>query len=399
MDDRTRYVEDLKAFVRRNEPGLVETLSDLIRARTVNPPGDEELAARVVLDRLSRSGMGSRTFAPEPGRTSVVTEVGPETPRVLVAAHLDVVPAGEGWTSDPFEPVVREGRVYGRGACDNKGVAACLLALLPFLQERAGELSAGGIFAFVADEERGSLLGMEHLACLGLFDGVSGALIPDSPHNLDTVFISEKGLLVVDVLAHGKAAHGSTPELGSNAILHMFALLGRLDELGIARASHPLHSPATYNVGTIEGGDAPNIVPSKCTAQIDFRYLPDQSADEIVEGVRRLAEEVAAGRSEASFDVRVATSLPPARVTKDAAIVRAVQRATLTIVGREPAVDGMSGTTVAKQLIVKGIPAVSLAPGDPHVPHTSDEYVSIEELLAFSSILGVLLYDFAGELS
>ncbi|MFH0962553.1 MAG: ArgE/DapE family deacylase [Planctomycetota bacterium] len=394
MDDRARFLDDLTAFLSRNEPVLVETLCALIRAKTVNPPGNEEDAAAVVLERLAAAGLTPATYAAQPRRTNVLASFGPQTPRLLVAAHLDVVPPGDGWTTDPFEPVVREGKVFGRGASDNKGVAAALLTVLPFLLERSSSLSAGAIFAFVADEERGSVLGMEYLASRSLFDCVAAAAIPDSPHNLDTIFISEKGLLVLDIAAHGRAAHGSTPELGSNAILHLFALLRRFDELDIARARHPLHSPATWNLGTIEGGEAPNIVPAKCVAQVDFRYLPNQSADQILSQVRALAADVARTRPGASFEVSVANSLPPASVTGSSPIVRALSGAVRAVLGKAPAVEGMSGTTVSKQLIARGIPAVAFGPGDPNVSHTADEYIRVSELLSFASVLGLLLYNF-----
>jgi len=395
MDSARRtYIDELTAFLEDRRGALEEILCDLIRAKTVNPPGNEDLAAKVVMEALEETAIEVRTVEAEPRRTNVLAGVGPAPPVLLVAAHLDVVPAGEEWSGDPFEPVVSEGKVIGRGASDNKGVAAAMLALFPFLVEHADALGAGALFAFVADEEQGSRLGMDLLADQGCLDGVDSAIIPDCAGNMKTIYTSEKGLLHLTVTARGRAAHGSTPQLGSNAILHMLDLIARLEEIGLADATHPLHTPATWNVGMIEGGEAVNVVPAKCTTQIDIRYLPGQSADGITEALRRIADDVAAGKDECSFDIETTMHLTPAAVNDDAPIIGAVSEAAREILGAAPDVAGLSGTTVAKQLIYKGIDAVSFAPGDKNVAHTADEYVHIDELVQFAAVLGLLLYDF-----
>lgn len=391
---RRAYIDKLTAFLEERRGALEEILCALIRANTVNPPGNEDVAAEIVLEALRQVGVEGRTVEAQPRRTNVLVGVGPASPALLVAAHLDVVPAGEGWASDPFEPVVAEGKVTGRGASDNKGVAAAMLALAPFLVEHAGELGAGALLAFVADEEQGSRLGMDYLTDEGYFDAVDAAIIPDCEGNMLTIYTSEKGLLHLKVTAHGRAAHGSTPQLGSNAILHMLDLVARLDEIGLAEATHPLHTPATWNVGTIDGGQAPNVVPATCAAEIDIRYLPGQSADAITETLRRIADDVAAEKDECSFDIDTMMHLAPAAVNDNAPIIAAVSQAAREILGTAPDVAGLSGTTVTKQLVYKGIDAVSFAPGDKGVAHTADEYVCIDELVQFAEVLGLLLYDF-----
>ena len=395
MDDARRaFVDELNAFLEDNRNALQKILCDLIRAKTVNPPGDEHLAARLVCDAAARATVEATRHETQPGRTNVLLRLGRPTPLVLCAAHLDVVPPGEGWTGDPFEPRVEGDRVIGRGACDNKGIAAAMLALLPFLTAHADELAAGALFAFVADEERGSALGMEYLMREGLFDDVTAAWIPDSANHMRKIVVSEKGLLHLDVTAHGKAAHGSTPHLGSNAILHMMAFVRGIEDLGLDDAEHPLHSAATWNLGAIQGGEAPNIVPPTCTAQIDFRYLPNQSSKEILAAVRRLADEIAQREDDCAFDIEVADDLPPAASDEHSKLVATLAQATRDITGARPGIEGISGTTVAKQLLYRGIDAVGMSPGDPGVAHTADEWVSLDELSRFAAVLALLLYDF-----
>ena len=139
---------------------------------------------------------------------------------MLVACHLDVVPAGDDWKRNPFEAWIENGRIYGRGSSDNKGQMASMMAVAKFLKENESKLNGQFILAGVADEERGSALGLEYLLneC-----GIKAdfAIIPDVAHNMQLIDVTEKGTLFLEITSHGKQAHGSRPEMGVNAIWNM----------------------------------------------------------------------------------------------------------------------------------------------------------------------------------
>jgi Acetylornithine deacetylase/Succinyl-diaminopimelate desuccinylase and related deacylases len=269
--------------MQREEKEIVDLACKLINAKTENPPGDEILAVRIVEDFFQSLRIPCKIFEKVKNRANIVGYLGgkgewPSAPTLLVACHLDVVPAGDDWKRNPFEAWIEDGRIYGRGSSDNKGQMASMMAVARFLKEHESGLKGQLILAGVADEERGSALGLEYLLneC-----GIKAdyAIIPDVAHNMKLIDVTEKGALFLEITSHGKQAHGSRPEAGINAIENMMPLLERIKQLKFQKTSHPLHTPPTINLGSIHSGTAPNIVPALCKAQLDIRYLPDDSAD------------------------------------------------------------------------------------------------------------------------
>ncbi|NQT21644.1 MAG: M20 family metallopeptidase, partial [Planctomycetes bacterium] len=153
--------EQVERFVENRRDSILELLSRLVAAKTVNPPGDEHLAAEIMRDALEPAGIECTAFEKEPGRTNMVARIGSGRPKILVACHFDVVPPGSGWQTDPFAAVVRDGRVYGRGTSDNKGQLAVMLEVARLLKKNEDQLIGEVILVGAADEERGSGLGLE----------------------------------------------------------------------------------------------------------------------------------------------------------------------------------------------------------------------------------------------
>jgi succinyl-diaminopimelate desuccinylase len=362
---------------RRDE--LVVLLSDLIGQNTENPPGNEIAAARVVTDYLDSCGIPHESHEAEPGRTNVIGRVGDGPTTLFMAGHLDVVPAGDGWTRDPFKAEVEDGRLYGRGAGDNKGPTAALMLAARCLKEcfcLKGTLLA----AAVADEECGSVLGLDYLlkankVCADF------AIIPDIGGNMKTIDVAEKGLLQVEIVAYGKQAHGSTPEQGVNAIWHLIAALNKFRERGLPQVDHPLHGPATHNLGLIKGGAAMNVVPARATASLDIRWLPGQSVEELMEFINGILREVEAENDGARLEAVELGCMSPSDVAQDHPLVRIIQEEAKNVAGIDAHPIGIGGITVAKQLNESGIVAVGWGPGDHHCFHMADESVDIDELL------------------
>ena len=228
-------VDYVKNYMQSEEKEIVDLTCKLINARTENPPGDEILAVRIVEDFFQSLQIPYKIFEKTKNRANIVGYIGGRgerafAPTLLVACHLDVVPAGDDWKRNPFEAWIENGRIYGRGSSDNKGQMASMMAVSKFLKENESKLKGQFILAGVADEERGSTLGLEYLLneC-----GIKAdfAIIPDVAHNMQLIDVTEKGTLFLEITSHGKQAHGSRPEMGINAIWNMIPLLERIKHL------------------------------------------------------------------------------------------------------------------------------------------------------------------------
>jgi acetylornithine deacetylase/succinyl-diaminopimelate desuccinylase family protein len=389
-------VDYVKKYMQGVEKEIVDLACKLINAKTENPPGNEILAAHIVEDFFKSLQIPYTIHEKIAGRTNIAGYIGhkeghPSAPALLVACHLDVVPAGDDWKRNPFEAWIENGRIYGRGSSDNKGQMAAMMAVAKFLKENESRLKGRFILIGVADEERGSTLGLEYLLneC-----GIKAdyAIIPDVAHNMQMIDVTEKGALFLEITSHGKQAHGSRPETGINAIWNMIPLLERIKQLKFQKTSHPLHTPPSLNLGSIHSGTAPNIVPALCRAQLDIRYLPDESADTIIRNIQNIIKEVETQYS-AKFDLRVISNQPPTAVPINNPLVELISKHTLAVLGTRPEPKGMSGATVTKQLIQKGIIAVGFGPGDETEAHATHESISIKELVDFAQIMALIALD------
>jgi succinyl-diaminopimelate desuccinylase len=213
-------------------------------------------------------------------------------------------------------------------------------------------------------------------------EGVSALLIGESTHH--DVVVAHKGALWVEVICYGKTAHGSTPDQGVNAIVHMNRFLNALlDRFELVYEPDPLLGHPTFNVAVIEGGVKTNVVPDRCSVQIDFRTVPGQRHEDIVTALNRLLDEL--HEEDATFrgEVRVFNDLPPVGTDPDDPFVQTVVHSVREVVGRDPAVRGMNGYTDGAALAPphSPVPLVILGGGDDHMAHQPDESVELEAFL------------------
>jgi succinyl-diaminopimelate desuccinylase len=371
-----------------HRPQLTELLADLIRARTVNPPGNEIAAARPLAAFFDRFGIPHESFEAAPGRANIIGRVGGGGKTLLLPGHLDTVPAGDGWSCPPFEPTVANGRMYGRGTMDNKGPLAAIALTAACLKECA-DLKGTFLAAGVADEETGSALGLEWLMQEKLVRA-DYAIVPDCGGEMRDIDVAEKGLLHIKVLSHGRQAHGSTPQRGVNAIWNLIALLERVRAAGLPAAPHDLLTPPTCNLGMVSGGVAPNVVPASASAVLDFRFLPGQRAEEYVARLQEIALAVEREVKDARFDIQLMQTLPATEVARDNPLVAVITETVLQTTGRPARLTGLSGATVTKQLISRGVAAVGFGPGDASLAHMADEYIDLEQLLQFARVASLV---------
>lgn len=384
--------------LRSRRDTVVGYLSDLIAARTENPPGDEYRAAAVLRSLFERLDIPWQTYEKADGRTNIVGRLGTGSPRVAVVCHLDTVPAGDGWTTDPFTATLRDGRLFGRGAKDNKGSLAAAMAAVEMLNARRAELAGTVLLVGAADEERGSEMGAQFLLGLPEFQSLDAAVIPDAGDHMNTLDIAEKGLLFLKVICHGRQAHGSRPEAGASAIYPMAELALWLKRWHMPGPSDELFSPPgpTRNVGMIHGGSAPNMVPGTCQMQVDMRFLGETRPDELLAEVSNVLCRLETKYPGVAFEVETMVEDVPTSVDPEAPVVGALSWAVEQVTGARPRAFGMSGATVAKQFVAAGIPAVGICPGDPDTEHVANEYIPVDELVDFSAVLALTLLKMIG---
>ncbi|NLF38073.1 ArgE/DapE family deacylase [bacterium] len=392
---------ELEAWYAAHHDEGVALLAALVRENTVNPPGNEARAVRVVREYLGRYGIEAAVHEAAPGRASLLARVGSGSPVLFVPAHTDVVPAGDGWEHDAFDPVVRDGCLYGRGSADNKGPLVSLLLLAAFLKSTARPFTGTLLVGAVADEEAGSAMGLTYLLEQGLVNA-DYAIVPDTGESVFRVSCGEKGLLHFDVTFHGTQAHGSSPERGMNAIWAAHDFLGRVRKLFgrthgyIRQGTHALFTPTTVNIAKISAGAAYNMIPGQCVIGIDVRYVPGQTRGGILELFERAAAETHAAGLCTRYDIRVDTHMEPFVVERESELIRAVAAAVKAVTRRRITCFGLSGTTVCKQLVSRGIPAIGFSQDSLGQAHMANEHLRLSEIPLFGAALGMAFLALGG---
>jgi succinyl-diaminopimelate desuccinylase len=354
----------------------------LIAARSENPGGNEDDAAAVASDVLAGIGAEPTIVRGDAGRPSVVAQIGgAASPSLAWNGHLDTVPAGadDTWSHPPFGGVIDGGRLIGRGAADMKGAVASALAAAAAIRRAGIELGGSFVFHLAADEEFGGLHGTQVLWEGGHLD--QDAAIVGEPSELQ-VGLAERGGCWITLTAHGKAAHGSTPDLGVNAITSMAKLLPRLGE-ALPDLEHPLVGRPTVSPALIEGGSAPNVVPDRCVVDVDRRVIPGETDPEAVRApFVRLIEDLRRDDPSLDIDVAVREWTDAAEAPADSRIAAVTRAALQAETGTPPSDRGFTGITDARFYINHAsIPTVIMGPGSLTVAHTADEWVAVDELV------------------
>jgi succinyl-diaminopimelate desuccinylase len=306
------------------------------------------------------------------GLPVLVAEVGApagaEVPTVILHGHLDVVPGRE----EQFTPRVEGDRLIGRGAYDMKGGLAAMMCALKDLERHE---RARVRLVCVPDEESEEL--DERATDAVVKGGLGGDFaITGEPTDMH-IGVAAKGVLVMRIEVHGRAAHSSTPWLGDNAVLKAVDTFRAIQSLPFTRESSELFDAPSINLGRIEGGDALNMVPEECTMAVDVRYLPGQDPGEILAQVRTLD----------SIDVTRTFIHPPVAVSRANTYVRALRDAVeRSSPDQETMSVGRDGASDAASFIESGIPAVEFGPaGAGH--HGPDEWVSLSSLARYRRAL------------
>lgn len=360
----------------------IKLLRELIAIDSVNPSlveggaGEGEVA-RAVADEMRDSGLDVEVQEAAPGRPNVVGVLEGRGPgrSLMFCGHLDTV--GVEGMERPFDPVERGGKIYGRGSADMKGGVAAMLGAARAVAEGGG-LGAGRlVVAAVADEEYASV-GAEALVTRW---GADAAVVTE-PTGL-VVATGHKGFSWVEVVARGRAAHGSLPAEGRDAILRMGRVLSRLEELGRrlqALAPHPLLGNASLHGSLIEGGREMSTYPDRCVLRMERRTLPGEEGDVALREVEEILDTLK--KEDAEFDAaaRLLFERPPYHTPEGHELPSLVD-SSVKSTGREARRGGMPYWTDAAILGRAGIPSVVFGPGGAGF-HGLEEYVLGDEVLA-----------------
>jgi len=369
----------------------------LIAAPSENPGGTEDEVADVAMGILTDLGADIQVVRSEEGRPSVVARLGSgERPRLAWNGHLDTVPAGDRstWSRGPFEGAVVDGRLVGRGACDMKGPIASALAAVAAL--RHADLSLAGTLDLhlVADEELAGIHGTRVLRDQGLL--VQDAAIVGEPSEME-IALAERGGAWVTAIAHGKAAHGSQPHRGVNAIVTMSRFLLRLPE-ALPDRKHPLVGSPTVNVALVTGGSAPNVVPDRCEVEIDRRIVPgEEDPEEVLAPFRLLVDDLVAEQPETHIEISLKEWTEAAETTGDSVIATLVRGAIAAETGSAPPFVGFTGITDARFYINDAhIPTVIAGPGSLSLAHTANESIGVDEMVTAARAYARMFVGFLG---
>lgn len=373
---------------------MTETLEltrALIAQNTVDPPGNERLAAMIVAEKLRAEGIDALVYEVAPGRTNLVARIAGtgERPALAFSAHFDTIGVEpEKWSLDPFAGEIRDGRLYGRGATDMKGgMAAMTIAALNIA--RSGARLKGDLLLTFSAAENSNCLGAHRLVEDGHFTGVGALLVSEPTGN--RAFVTEKGALWLRATARGEYGHNAFSEDRDgdrgNAIVRLARYLDRAHDLKLDAPAHRHVKPPTINIGVIRGGLSTPLVPPEASADIDVRLVPGQAAESVVAAFRAIAGPHVTVEQ---LDVKMPVDTPD-----DHPFVQLCVEACRAEGLADPGPAGVAyysdGAVIAPRL---SLPMVIIGPGEVGMSGAIDEYVFVEKLEASTRIFERVARDY-----
>ncbi|MBI3923123.1 MAG: M20 family metallopeptidase [Armatimonadetes bacterium] len=370
---------------------VVKLLRELVAIPSVNPCGKdvsgplylETQVGNYVEEFLRKIGVDVERQEVHPGRDNLLGRVRGKSKEkhFLLEAHTDTMP-GDNMEFDPFQPFIKERRLYGRGSCDTKGSLAAMMTALKRIVETGVPEHSITLLASVDEEYQ--FTGVSHFIArepLGNPGDLTAAIVGEPTAR--QIVIAHKGCVRWVLRTHGIAAHSSNPTNGVNALYRMAKVLNALERFNLVElpdryTAHPLLGGATLSVGTIQGGQVVNVVPDLCEIQIDRRLLPGEEIEHALTEIEAYLKQ----QPEIDFEVEM---VPPylrdeaMGTAPEEEVVKRFEAACSSVYGFAE-VRGVPFGTDASKISRKGIPSVVFGPGDIKLAHTSHEYVPLDEL-------------------
>lgn len=406
------------------EKELIEFAQEIVRIPTENPPGRYyPECAETIGDMMKKIGCEVEyinipeellpELAPKGKNLPRVNVIGRykgthDRPNIHFSGHYDVVPAGEGWSVDPYEAVVKDGKLFGRGSSDQKsGIVSQIFAI--YALKKAGIKLKGTIISSATpDEETGGEAGMGYLVKEGYLnkENTDYCVITECL-DVDKVCLGHRGTLWFELTTKGVQSHGSMPYEGVNAIENMVKVINAIDKkirpLLMADSKYPIQPvecrKSTLTITTIEAGNKVNTVPNRCKATFDWRLIPEQSVSWGKEKILSICEELKSKDPNFDYEFNVIMEVEPTIVPDDTDVVNAFLKAGNEYLGKEMDFSLSPGSDDQKYVVKEGNmeECIVYGPGPLVLAHKVDEYVKIEDMknsakimaLATAMLLGV----------
>lgn len=364
---------------------LVQLLSDLVSINSINPdlvpgsPGEGEVA-RYIARWLERAGLEVQFVESVSGRPNVVGIArgtgGGKT--LLLNGHMDTV--GVAGMANPYEPLIKNGRLHGRGSYDMKGgLAACMLAIAEAKKQR---LRGDVIFTAVVDEEYASV-GTMDLAKRFQADGAIVAEFTELQ-----LILAHRGFVWLEVETIGRAAHGSRPDLGLDAIVKMGKVLVEIEKLDQelrSNPTHPLLGSGSLHASLIQGGQELSSYPERCLLSVERRTLPGETSEFVEAELFGIVNAIKGSDSSFEAVVRRGIDRSPLETPEDAEVVKAIRAAAVEVMHHPPQISGVPFWTDAAILSAEGIPSLLFGPSG-NGAHAPEEWVDLSSVKACAEI-------------
>jgi len=371
---------------------LIALTRRVLSINSENPPGREKEIADFVERDMRALKLDVKTVSFVKDRPNVIATLKGTWPRkkaareaILITPHIDTVPIGSGWKFNPLGGEVRGGKIYGRGASDDKGNLACCMEVMRSLVEDKVQLKRDVIMAATADEETGSKLGIVPLLTKKILKP-KVALILDSDEA--NTIIAQKGLLHCRFQIHGKKAHGAYNWQGVSAIELAVQAIAQIKQYKFKYRKHALLRPPTINVGVIKGGDKVNMVADFCEFALDIRFLPGMDPHAVIRDLKAIVSRFAK-----KFTFIIDDLQQPYEIPAEHPFVQTYVSAGRSV-GLKPQVKGSEGATVITFFKKQGIPAFATGYGAKGTAHTTDEYAKVATLYKGTRLLEKFLKDY-----
>lgn len=386
-----------------DEDGLVRMTRDLVRIPSVFLPGiegaNEERVAHFLASTLEEWGFSVTVDEVIPGRPNVIATLDGAGPgnTLLFEGHTDVVTEGnlDEWSVDPFGGELKDGRIYGRGACDTKGNTAAMIFAAKALKD-SGIPFKGRILLCIPVDEEGMMEGIKHFVQQGWADSVNAAVICEPEEN--QICVSQKGALRAIVTTAGKMAHGAMPLSGVNpnwAMAKFICAVKEMEEAEIRTMGKdeylgfPSITPTVVHSPSVGSGQL-NVIPKESVVALDIRTVPAQDHEVLKRALHFLQEKIVREDGRVRMSLEFVEERPCTKTNMEDPIVRAISAAYHAVVGKDPVYNGVPGATDGTFLSAwKGIPIVTTGAGKREIPHQADEYVDIDELVEAARIFAV----------
>lgn len=380
-----------------DESALVKLLKDMVRIDSVNPslvPGaaGEAEMAEYCADYMRSLGLETIVYDIEPGRPNTVGVLkgGGGGRTLLLNGHTDTVGV-DYMTIDPFQPEVKDGKLYGRGAYDMKGGLSASMAALKAVVESGSALKGDVILAAVCDEEYASI-GTERL-----MEGVTADAAIIGEFTGGDIQVAHKGFAWIDVETHGVAAHGSRYWEGVDAISKMGKVLAAIDALGenLLAVEHPLVGPASVHASIIEGGRELSTYPDHCKLQVERRLIPGETKATVEGELSGMMDAIGADDPKFTVEHRITFYRGPMEISRDEEICRIIHEGTVKITGEAPNYIGGTGWMDSEIIWNKGIPVVCHGPAGKGA-HAKSEWVDLESVVNVAKVHEYAIREFCG---